>query len=161
MKHQAGHSEFLWLAHKERFTDIRKNSDLFSKNVADEECVYSAARIEHPNKMAFNTGIPMFIGANVLADRLTLNNEIRVAPLHVRFVEDEISVRVFLSPTGVPFTPPIAIYQCLQSSKHTAISHFLVHIRTASYAVMWLFTQQVNYLACLIYMSLMNFDNTS
>jgi len=57
--------------------------------------------------MAVNIGIPMFLRANVSADRLTLNNEFRVAPLHVRFVEDEMSVRVFLSPTGVPFAPSI------------------------------------------------------
>jgi len=61
--------------------------------------------------MAVNIGIPIFIRANVLADRLTLNNEFRVAPLHVRFVEDEMSVRVFLSPTGIPFTHTIAIPQ--------------------------------------------------
>ena len=53
----------------------------------------------------------MFIRANVLADRLTLNNEFRLAPLHVRFVEDETSVRAFLSPTGVPFIPSIGIPQ--------------------------------------------------
>ena len=55
--------------------------------------------------MAVNIGIPMFNRAKVLADRLTLNNGFRVAPLDVRFLEDEMTVRVFLSPTGVPFNP--------------------------------------------------------
>jgi len=61
--------------------------------------------------MAVNIGIPMLIVAIVLADRLTLNNGFRFAPLHVRFVEDEMSVRVFLSPTVVPFTLSIGIPQ--------------------------------------------------
>jgi len=57
--------------------------------------------------MAVYIGIPKFILANVLADRLTLNNEPRIAPLNVRLVEVEMCVRVFLSPTGIPFTPSI------------------------------------------------------
>jgi len=61
--------------------------------------------------MAVNIGIPMFTRANVLADRLTLNKEFRFAPPHVRFVEDEMSMRVFLSPTVVPFTLSIGIPQ--------------------------------------------------
>ena len=61
--------------------------------------------------MAVNIGIPMFNCAKVLADRLTLNNEYRFAPLHVRFLEDEMSVSVFLSPTGIPFTLSIGIPQ--------------------------------------------------
>jgi len=110
--------------------------------------------------MAVKIGFPMFILANVLADRLTLNNEFRFVPLHVRFVEDEMSVRVFLSPTGIPFTPSIGIPQQLQSSNHAEKSHCPVYIKTAPYAGMWLFTQQLNYLAFLIYTSLMNSDKT-
>ena len=104
MYRQACHSFFPWPAHKERFTDIRTNSDPFPKYVAEKECLYSAARTENSNEMAVNIGIPMFTRANVLADRLTLNKEFRVAPLHVRFVEDEMTVRAFLSPTGIPFS---------------------------------------------------------
>ena len=111
MYRQAWHSKFPWPFQKERFTDIRTNSDPFPNNVGEKECLYSVARNEHSNMMAFDISIPMFIGANVLADRFTLNNEFRVAPLHVRFVEDEMCVRVFLSPTGITFTPSIGIPQ--------------------------------------------------
>ena len=156
---QAWHAKYPWLAHKERFTDIRTNSDLFTKNVAEKECVFCAARTEHSNKLVVNIGIPMFIPANVLADRLTLNNEIRFPPLHVRNLEDELSVRVFLSPTGISFSPSITIDQLLQSSNHAANAHFPVDKRTASFAGIWLFTQQRNYLGFLIYKSLMKSDN--
>jgi len=94
MYRQAWHSNLPWTVHEEHFTDIRTNNDLFANNVAEKECVYSAARTEHSNRMMFNICIPMFIRANVLADRLTLYNEFRFAPLHVRFLDDEMCVRV-------------------------------------------------------------------
>jgi len=59
--------------------------------------------------MPVNIGIPMFIVANALTDRLILSKKLRGALLHVRFVEVEVTVRMFLSPTAIPFTPPIAI----------------------------------------------------
>jgi len=111
MYRQACHSLFPWPDYKESFTDIRTNSDISPYNVAEKQCVYSAARNDHSNKLAFNVGIPMFIRSNVLADRLSLNNDFRFVPLHLRFVEDEMSVCVFLSPTGIPFTPSIGIPQ--------------------------------------------------
>ena len=68
----------------------------------------------------------MYIRAKDLAYNLTLNKGFSVAPLHVRFLEDETSVRVFLSPTGISFSPSITIHQLLQSFKHAANPHFPV-----------------------------------
>jgi len=92
-----------------RCTDIRTNIDRFRQNVAEKECVYCAERTEHSGKMAVNIGVPKFIGANDLTYRLILSKNLRGALLHVRFVEDEVTVLMFLSPTAIPFTPPIAI----------------------------------------------------
>jgi len=66
--------------------------------------------------MAVNIGIPMFIGVNALADRLSLSNKLRGASFHVRFVEDEVTVRMFLSLTGIsfPFQSPVPITSYLK-----------------------------------------------
>jgi len=60
--------------------------------------------------MAVNIDIPMFILANVLADGLTLNNVLRVAPLHVRFVEDEMTACVSV-PHWYPLHTSIGVPQ--------------------------------------------------
>jgi len=47
MYRQAWNSKFPWPVHKERFTDIRSNSELSPNTVAEKECVYSAAWTEN------------------------------------------------------------------------------------------------------------------
>jgi len=89
---------------------ISEQIAIFSLKLQLRRNVLSATRTENSNKMAVNIGIPIYIRDNVLADRLTLN-EFRVAPHHVRFVEDEMTVRVFLSPSGITFSPSISIPQ--------------------------------------------------
>jgi len=59
--------------------------------------------------MAVNIGIPMFIVANALTDRLILSKKLRGALLHVRFVEDEVTVLMFLSLIVITFPIQIAI----------------------------------------------------
>jgi hypothetical protein len=72
-----------------------------------------------------------------------------------------MTVRVFLSPTRTRFSPLNATTPLLHTSNQAANVHSPVCIRTASYAGMWLVTQQVNYFACLIFMFLNNSDISS
>ena len=115
--------------------------------VAEKECVYCAVRTEYLNKMPVNIGLTF----TFTFVPLRLNNEFSDASLRVRFVEDEMRLRLFLSPSTIRFPPLIAIPPLLHSSNQAANTYYPVCIRTASYVGMWLVTQRVNYFACLIF----------